>query len=141
MLAVFCATMLVAFTRIGYRPIGWVHSAVAAINPGRWPQAFVAELRSQIETENQQRPDQAIGWQYNRHFYIIYRGGRYARVSWRDDTTYEVSTAKMEAGNLQWLITDSWRLATDEQRIISGSSGRTWSHTEAVRNFLMLLEA
>jgi hypothetical protein len=101
----------------------------------------VAELRSQIETENQQRPDQAIGCRYNRHFYIIYRGGWYARISWRDDTTYELSTAKMEAGNLQWQITDSWRLATDEQRIISGSSGRTWSHAEAVRNFLMLLEA
>jgi hypothetical protein len=47
----------------------------------------------------------------------------------------------MEAGDLQWQNTDSWRLATDELRIISGSSGRTWSHTEAVRNFLMLLEA
>jgi hypothetical protein len=119
-----------------------VHSTVAAIkNPVRWPQAFVAELRAQIETENLQRPDQAIGCRYNRHFYLIYRGGRYARISWRDDTTYDLSTAKMEAGNLLWQVTDSWRLATDEQRIISGSSGRTWSHTEAVRNFLMLLEA
>src|SRR6516225_927662 len=117
--------------RMGRLLVRGVQSTVAAINPGQWPQAFVAELRSQIETENQQRPDQAIGFRYNRHFYIIYRGGRYARIFWRDDTTYELSTAK---SNLQWQIIDLWRLATDEQRIISGSSGRTWSRTEAVRN-------
>jgi len=81
-----------------------VHSTVETINPGRWLQAFVAELRSQIETENQQRPDQSIGHRYNRHFYIIYRGGRYAKISWRDDTTYQQSTAKMEAGNLNFPV-------------------------------------
>jgi hypothetical protein len=108
--------------RMGRLLVRGVHSTVAAINPGQWPQAFVAELRSQIETENQQRPDQAIGCRYNRHFYIIYRGGRYARIFWRDDTTYELSTAK---SNLQWQIIDLWRLATDEQRIISGSSSGT----------------
>jgi len=97
--------------------------------------------RSNRHFENQQRPDQAIGCRYNRHFYIIYRGGRYARISWRDGTTYELSTAKMEAGNLQWQITDAWRLGIDEKAVISGSTGRTLSHTEAVRNFLMLLEA
>ena len=118
----------------------WSSQNVAALSPGDWPQAFVAELRSQIQTEDQRR-DQAIESQYSRHFYIISRGGQYARISWRDGETYEVSTAKMEAGKLQWRFTDTWRLAPDGQQIISASSGRKRNHAEAVRDFLMLLEA
>jgi hypothetical protein len=72
---------------------------------------------------------------------MIYRGGRYARISWRDGKTYELSTAKMGAGNLQWLFADTWRLAANGQQIISASTGRTRNHTEAVRDFLLLLEA
>ena len=85
--------------------------------------------------------DQALESQYSRHFYIISRGGQYARISWGDGKTYELSTAKMEAGKLQWRFTDTWRLAADGQQIISASSGRKRNHAEAVRDFLMLLEA
>ena len=117
----------------------WSSQNVAALSPGDWPQAFVAELRSQIQTEDQ-RLDQALESQYSRHL-IISRGGQYARISWRDGETYEVSTAKMEAGKLQWRFTDTCRLAADGQQIISASSGRKRNHAEAVRDFLMLLEA
>ena len=113
---------------------------MATVSPGDWPQAFVAELRSQIQTENQRR-DQAVESYYSRHFYTIYRGGQYARISWRDGKTYELSTAKMEAGNLRWRFTDAWRLAGGGQQIISALSGRKRNHAEAVRDFLMLLEA
>ena len=103
-----CSGLILAWLHLA--KLTGVHSTVSAISPGGWPQAFVAKLRSQIRTEHQ-RQDEAVGCWYSRHFVIISRGGQSAKISWRDGKTYELTTAKMEAGNLQWRFMDMWRLA------------------------------